>query len=315
MKKDTLLLASSLLLLAACASQPPAPVVERGSATPAAAAAQPPVAVAVATPVLTGNEKGYYAVKKGDTLYRIALDNGQDYRDIAAWNNLTNPNSIQAGQVLRVVPPGSDAEAGAVVSRPISAGGVVETRPLDSKPLAGSDTLKREPRAGKEAYSDEAYARLQKQTGPVEIAVAKPGDAKPAEVKVEPAVAVSGEEVAWGWPAAGKVQAGFNDASNKGLDLTGKAGDPVNAAGDGKVVYAGTGLRGYGQLVIVKHNATFLSAYAHNQKILVKEGQAVSKGQKIAEMGSTDSDNGVKLHFEIRRQGKPVDPMSYLPKR
>ncbi|EKE16874.1 MAG: hypothetical protein ACD_10C00751G0002 [uncultured bacterium] len=111
-----------------------------------------------------------------------------------------------------------------------------------------------------------------------------------------------------------KVTAPFSDSGNKGLNFAGKAGDPVVAAGDGKVVYAGAGLRGYGELVIVKHNATFLSAYAHNRKILVKEGQSVTRGQKIAEMGSTDADS-VKLHFEIRKQGKPVDPAQYLPKR
>ena len=106
----------------------------------------------------------------------------------------------------------------------------------------------------------------------------------------------------------------FNDSSNKGLNFSGKAGDPVLAAGEGKVVYAGAGLRGYGELVIVKHNAVYLSAYAHNRKILVKEGQQVTRGQKIAEMGKTDAD-AVKLHFEIRKQGKPVDPAIYLPKR
>jgi lipoprotein NlpD len=122
------------------------------------------------------------------------------------------------------------------------------------------------------------------------------------------------DDVPWIWPASGKVIGQFSEAGSKGLDIGGKAGDAVIAAGDGKVVYAGTGLRGYGKLIIVKHNATFLSAYAHNQNLLVKEGQTVSKGQKIAEMGNTDADQ-VKLHFEVRRQGKPVDPMKYLPPR
>lgn len=118
----------------------------------------------------------------------------------------------------------------------------------------------------------------------------------------------------WIWPANGKVLGQFSESGSKGIDIGGKAGDPVIAAGDGKVVYSGTGLRGYGMLIIVKHNATFLSAYAHNQKLLVKEGQTVSKGQKIAEMGNSDADQ-VKLHFEVRRQGKPVDPLKYLPQR
>ena len=116
------------------------------------------------------------------------------------------------------------------------------------------------------------------------------------------------------WPAAGSVVAGFDDAKNKGLDIAGKAGEPVLAAADGKVVYAGAGLRGYGNLIILKHNNTFLTAYAHNQTLLVKEDQSVKKGQKIAEMGNTDADR-VKLHFEIRRSGKPVDPSRYLPGR
>jgi murein DD-endopeptidase MepM/ murein hydrolase activator NlpD len=137
----------------------------------------------------------------------------------------------------------------------------------------------------------------------------------PAPVSVSASEPSAGaDDVPWIWPASGKVIGQFSEAGSKGLDIGGKAGDAVIAAGDGKVVYAGTGLRGYGKLIIVKHNATFLSAYAHNQNLLVKEGQTVSKGQKIAEMGNTDADQ-VKLHFEVRRQGKPVDPMKYLPPR
>ena len=127
-------------------------------------------------------------------------------------------------------------------------------------------------------------------------------------------VATGPDDVSWAWPVPSKVVEPFNDSGNKGLNFSGKAGEPVVAAGDGKVVYAGAGLRGYGELVIIKHNVTYLSAYAHNRKILVKEGQQVTRGQKIAEMGNTDADS-VKLHFEIRKQGKPVDPAQYLPKR
>ncbi len=132
---------------------------------------------------------------------------------------------------------------------------------------------------------------------------AKPGD-----------TAAGNEEVSWMWPANGKLLGTFSEGGNKGIDINGKAGDPVLAAGAGKVVYSGTGLRGYGKLVIVKHNNTYLTAYAHNQNLLVKEGQSVTKGQKIAEMGNTDADQ-VKLHFEIRRQGKPIDPLKQLPQR
>jgi lipoprotein NlpD len=122
------------------------------------------------------------------------------------------------------------------------------------------------------------------------------------------------EGLGFSWPASGSVIGSFDEAKNKGLDIAGKAGDPVLAAADGQVVYAGAGLRGYGNLIILKHNNTFLTAYAHNQALLVKEDQKVRKGQKIAEMGKTDADR-VKLHFEIRRQGKPVDPAKYLPAR
>lgn len=285
------------VLLAGC-SQLPAPAVDRSTA-PQATAGQP------AGP-------GYYTVKRGDTLYRIAMEHGQDYREVAAWNNIVNPGSIKEGQILRVIPPVAAESAGSVQTTPIAIGGVVEARPLDAPPVSAEAPagLKREPRVGKEPYSDEAYARL-----------ARPGEAPAArpEIKPEPApvaaAPVSGpDDVPWIWPSAGKVVAPFSESGNKGLDFAGKAGDPVIAAGEGKVVYAGAGLRGYGELVIIKHNATFLSAYAHNRKILVKEGQQVSRGQKIAEMGNTDADS-VKLHFEIRKQGKPVDPAQYLPKR
>lgn len=316
----------SAMLLAGCMSQPPAPTVDRssGQMRPSAAA--------------TPSGPGYYTVKRGDTLYRIALEHGQDYKDVAAWNNITNAGSIREGQVLRVAPPGAAtvAAGGAVVAQPVVTAPVVETQSLDAPgkvvttpapttTSTSSDGLKREPRGGKEPYSDEAYARLNRsgETVPKTTLAAvdpkpepktePPPEAKP-EPKAEPATATGPDDVAWQWPSSGKVMSPYSDSGNKGLDFGGKSGDPVQAAADGKVVYAGAGLRGYGELVIVKHNATFLSAYAHNRKILVKEGQQVTRGQKIAEMGNTDSDS-VKLHFEIRKQGKPTDPSLYLPKR
>lgn len=312
------------MLLAGCMSQPPAPTVDRSSGQTRSSA--------VATP----SGPGYYTVKRGDTLYRIALENGQDYKDVAAWNNITNPGSIREGQVLRVAPPGAApaAAGGAAVAQSVVTAPVVETQSLDSPKAAtapaattatGTDGLKREPRGGKEPYSDEAYARLNRsgeQAPKTTLAAVDPKPepktepppvAKP-EPKAEPATASGPDDVAWQWPSAGKVTAPYSDPGNKGLDFGGKSGDPVQAAADGKVVYAGAGLRGYGELVIVKHNATYLSAYAHNRKILVKEGQQVTRGQKIAEMGNTDSES-VKLHFEIRKQGKPIDPSLYLPKR
>jgi lipoprotein NlpD len=295
------------VLLTGCLSQQPAPAVDRvGSTSPRTSAQAQPVG------------PGYYTVKRGDTLYRIALDNGQDHRDIAAWNNIANPSAIKEGQVLRVIPPGVAEPADGAVSKPIATASGIESRSLDqpAPPVAvSSGSLKREPRVGKEPYSDEAYARLNKQseaTKPVEVKPeTKPEVPPPAPAPASPS---GPDDVAWAWPSAAKVSAPYNDSGNKGLDFSGKAGDPVLAAGDGKVVYAGSGLRGFGELVIVKHNATFLSAYAHNRKILVKEGQQVTRGQKIAEMGNTDADS-VKLHFEIRKQGKPVDPSVYLPKR
>jgi len=295
---------AAALVLAGCASKFPAPVVERGGPS-------------VAAPTAAVSAKDLYTVKKGDTLYSIALEHGLDYKELAAWNNLENQNRILIGQTLRIRAPGAVAGSEVALTQPITTAPAVEKRSLDGN----TDLLKREPKAGKEAYSDQALAQaqgLQKAGEPAAVA-AKPElkpDAKP-EVKPEPKPADSAlgpDEIAWIWPTNGKIVGTFSEGASKGVDIAGKAGDPVLAAGEGKVVYSGTGLRGYGKLVIVKHNNTYLSAYAHNQNVLVKEGQNVTKGQKIAEMGNTDADQ-VKLHFEVRRQGKPVDPLKYLPQR
>ena len=265
------------------------PVEDRGAA-PLVAAAEKPAPVVDVPP-------GYYQVKRGDNLLRISLDHGQSYKDVAAWNNLDDPNKINAGQILRVVPP----EA-AVVVKPVAAPPV----------LATTDTLRREPKGGTLAYSDDAYARAKGEPPPT-----PPAEKPPVVDKPAPVVPPAAESIAWAWPYGGKTIATFSEAgdnANKGLDLAGKTGDPVLAAAAGKVVYAGSGLRGYGNLVIVKHDSTYLSAYAHNSKILVKEGDSVSRGQKIAEVGSSDADQP-KLHFEIRKLGKPVDPLALLPNR
>jgi lipoprotein NlpD len=234
---------------------------------------------------------GYFTVRPGDTLYRIALESGQSPRDVQTWNNLTNPNLIEVGQVLRVAPPaGANPVAMApvpgaagVTAAPVAAQGVV------ARPLNGTAT-----------------APL-----PAPGAAVAPVAAAPVAPVPEPVQA--GEEVSFVWPAQGTVISQFDEAKNKGVAIAGRVGDPVVAAADGRVVYAGAGLRGYGNLIILKHNSTFLTAYAHNQALLVREDQAVKQGQKIAEMGSSDADR-VKLHFEVRRNGKPVDPMGYLPK-
>ena len=279
---------SSLLLSACGTSLHHAPVEDRNPqpARPSAPAPAAPSSAPVATDVKlppgaeNAGKPGYYTVKPGDALIRIALDNGQSWRDLAKWNSLDNPNRIEVGQVLRVVPPGVDASA--VTAKPVVSTAKVESRPLDAKP-------------------------------PV-AAASTPAAAASAGVASAPAATVEEDGLAWGWPVAQASSAGFDEQRNKGLDFAGKPGDPVLAVADGRVVYAGSGLRGYGNLVIIKHNNTYLTAYAHNRAMLVEQDQVVRKGQRIAEMGSTESDT-VKLHFEVRKLGKPVDPARLLPAR
>jgi len=242
---------------------------------------------------------GYYTIRRGDSLMRIGLDTGQAWRDIARWNGIENPNLIEVGQVIRVVPP-----VGAVASSAASdAPSVAVTRPVTSSsvtPVTPGTVVPGPAPAASAAASAAA---------PVASA-----STSAAAASAAPAAVAGEDEIAFIWPSSGVLLAGFDEAKNKGVDLGGKPGDPVQAAADGRVVYAGAGLRGYGNLVILKHNNTYLTAYAHNQTLLVKEDQSVRKGQKIAEMGNSDADR-VKLHFEIRRQGKPVDPAKYLPAR
>jgi lipoprotein NlpD len=287
----------------------------------------------------TAAPAGYYQVKRGDTLYGIALDHGADHRDLAQWNKLDNPNRIQAGQMLRVAPPeaeqggvqvGAARGAGSVESRPI------ESRPLDSKPAASPSTAppatafgtRTEPKAVRLPYSPENVALLQKNDAGAAAPAAKPEPvpaapkpaaepvpaAKPAAAPA-PAPAAEAKEadaVEFIWPARGKLLSGFNEPTSKGLDIAGKPGDPVVAAAAGRVIYIGTGIRGYGKLIVIKHDNSFNSVYAHNREILVKQDQQVTRGQKIAELGDSDADTP-KLHFEIRKSGKPVDPAKYLP--
>jgi len=305
---------AATLLAAGCASRGQAPVVER--APPSGRAPPPPVAEPAATPGAPSAEARTetYIVKRGDTLINIALDHGQDYKDIAAWNNVDNPDRISIGQALRMGPPAGAAAANAgVQASPVAPPQSIETRPLGSgagapAPVA-SGAAKNFPKTGKEPYSEQAASAGRKSDSQIAKVEPKP------ESKHDTGPAPGGDEeerLDWGWPAQGKTIGVFSEATNKGVDIAGKLGDPVIASASGKVVYSGTGLRGYGKLIIIKHSANYLSAYAHNNNILVKEGQAVVKGQKIAEVGSTDADQP-KLHFEIRRQGKPVDPLKYLP--
>jgi lipoprotein NlpD len=309
---------AALLALAGCASNAPAPVDVRA----APAAARPPAVAAEA--------KDTYVVKSGDTLYSIAREHGMDYRELIAMNRIENASRITPGAVLKIRPP---AGVGAAVAStaPITAD-VVVARPLAASPgpaaSSNTETLKREPKGGKLPYSEQALAQAQTQAKAGESAAPTAAEAKPearpeAKPEVKPEAkpeakpaepALAGDELPWIWPARGQLIGTFSEGGSKGVDIAGRLGDPVIAAADGKIVYSGTGLRGYGKLVIIKHNTTYLSAYAHNQTILVKEGQSVTRGQKIAEMGNSDADQ-VKLHFEVRRQGKPVDPMKYLPQR
>ncbi len=300
-------LVAMAVLLAGCAARRPAPVVERMPGP-----TQPPLAEAPAPPLV---EKPIptHAVKRGETLVGIALQYGLDYRDLAAWNGITNPNLISPGQVLVLAgPAGTPATIASPVATPLVSAGP----PIEARPLANSATAKVEPRAQKLPFSEKALAQLSGSEGGVAAVPPSPNVADAAPVAPPPAEperppATEAEAVAWIWPAKGKVLSGFTEAT-KGMDIAGRKGAAVVAAADGRVVYAGAGLRGYGKLVIIKHNNTWLSAYAHNDNILVKEQQDVRKGQKIAEMGATDADQ-VKLHFEVRRQGKPVDPAKVLP--
>ena len=284
------LLVVTLLLLSACSSGPVrrAPVENRAErALPPSSQNQVPQIKAPSGPyAANAGQAGYYTVKPGDTLLQIGRNTGQNARDIAQWNNISNPNQIEIGQILRVTPPGmntpSSASAG-VISTPVTSGGItVSTNPVPAPSLAPVGAS----------------------TRPIVVPPAAPAApvAKPAD------------SVDFIWPTNGALISGYDEVKSKGLKFAGRAGDPVIAAADGRVVYAGSGLRGYGNLVILKHNETYLTAYAHNQTFLVKEEQVVRKGQRIADMGNSDADR-VMLHFEIRRNGKPVDPAKYLMAR
>ena len=279
--------AVAVLLLAGCAtSNNQAPVEDRSAAARTPVPNVVPPALPAADPASErpkpGAENmgkvGYYTVRPGDTMIRIGLETGQNWKDLVKWNELENPNLIEVGQTLRVMPPGTDPNGAG--TKPVTTA-KVETRPLSA-------------------------------ATPV-------GGAAPAAAPSQTAATSSGtrdgdDDISWMWPAGGPVASGFDETRSKGLAITGKPGDPVMAAADGRVVYAGSGLRGYGNLVILKHNNTYLTAYAHNQTLLVKEDQSVRRGQKIAEMGATDAER-VQLHFEIRKLGKPVDPAKLLPPR
>lgn len=290
------LLTLSLGILSACSTETRvAPVIDRPAPTASSFRPRPQPAPTPAADEAKPDARGTYTVRRGDTLLRIALDHGQNYRDLVAWNNLADPDDIKVGQLLKVAPP--EKGASVVVTSPIAMPGA-EKAPAVPK--------KTEPNGAKKPYSD---ANLAKEDNPKAEKVISAGVAPGTTV-----TANDDEKLSWMWPSDGKIVATFDEGKNKGIDIAGKMGQQVMAAGSGKVMYAGSGIRGYGNLVIVKHSNSLLSAYAHNRTILVKEGQNVTKGQPIAEMGDSDADS-VKLHFEIRQQGKPVDPARFLPSR
>jgi lipoprotein NlpD len=277
--------------LAGCAVRRGAPVVDRA---PDIKSAPPRAAVAGKPARRAGDARPeMYVIRKGDTLYSVALDHGLDYRELAQWNGIADAAAIKEGQQLRMTPPPSAATAAPLQTPP-----GVQGRPIDGAGAAVA--TKSEPKAVRAPYTEQTYAQM-------------------AGIRAEPPNSASAgreagdEALAWAWPTAGKIVSTFNDTGNlKGIGIAGKLGQPVLASAPGRVIFSGTGIRGFGKLIVIKHNNTFLSVYAHNSELLVKEGQTVAKGQKIAEMGSTDTDR-VKLHFEIRRFGKPVDPVKLLP--
>ena len=300
--------------LAACVSTRPAPVSERSPSTSVSRApAQTPAPAPKAIPRAVEPKGDTYTVKPGDTLYSIALEHGLDYRELAIWNGIENPSALRVGQQLQVRAP-----ADAVVTAPLKgATGTVQAQPLggslpaspapSAAPPGAAANVVTEPRGIRVPYSEQALAQVAKPPP-----TSAPAVSEAPRTEARPETPRGPEEVDWAWPVRGKVIGTFNDSSSKGIAIAGKLGQPVLASAPGRVIFSGTGIRGFGKLVVIKHNNTYLSVYAHNSELSVKEGQNVTKGQKIAEMGNTDADR-VKLHFEIRRLGKPVDPLKLLP--
>ncbi|MGQ0578548.1 MAG: peptidoglycan DD-metalloendopeptidase family protein [Betaproteobacteria bacterium] len=310
---------------AAAASQAEAPAPAGAPAAPTVKKAETPVPASTDEPITKPYREGdwrpeFHVVKKGDTLYSIALDYGQDYRELAAWNNLEDAALIRPEQRLRLFPPDSVGELAAPQAVPL---------PAEIPPAPVVVPIKAEPKARKLRYSEQALAQLKAATPkpaaasapttapsptPAAVAAAKPAAKAPASAAPKDGAGADAR-LFWEWPTEGKLIYGFGEGTNqKGVGIEGRSGQAVLASAPGKVVYSGSGLRGYGKLIIIKHNTSYLSVYAHNSQILVKEGQSVAKGQKIAEMVNSDSDR-VALHFEIRRLGKPIDPLQYLPER
>lgn len=309
------------LLLAACASTGPAPVEDRSIGAP------PRVNVAARSAgQAAGHASSGYRVQRGDTLYSIAFRHGVDYRELASWNGINPPYTIYVGQELRVGAPVRAPMTAAAAVQPTRSPGVVAAAP---KPTSPANAIpKPAPFGAVEPGSSSVGAATVPASSPTVAPVSAAPAATPpttAATSARPAPAippppasapVASGDVAWRWPADGQLVGTFvgGDQTRQGIDIAGKAGDPVRAAADGSVVYSGNGLIGYGELIIVKHSPSFLSAYGHNRKRLVKEGDKVKAGQVIAEMGSSSASRD-SLHFEIRKNGKPANPIDYLPRR
>lgn len=312
------------LLIGCSTTQPPVPVVDSvksGSSGPAK------------TSKSNNKDNQLYVVQKGDTLYGIALNHGVDFKKLAEWNDIVDPRTIRPGQRISLSMPTRDSqpELFALPQQPIAKTIDPVINPADSENaisqesnnIVNASKVKTSPKALKLPFSEQNVARIQYATkNPLSAAqfplVSSTATEKNAKIEVAPQPEPSKPDNAgnhsnaeWIWPTTGKLLSSFSKNS-KGVKISGQAGQPILASAAGEVVYSGHGLRGYGNLIIIKHDNTFLSAYAHNSKLLVEEGEAVIKGQKIAEMGNTDTDT-IQLHFEIRKHGKPVDPLDYLP--
>jgi len=250
----------------------------------------------------------YHRVEKGETLYSIGWRYGQDYRELADWNELRPPYTIYSGQLLRVTPPaGYDAgNRDTVTELPATAS--AHRAPVINAPFVSSTVPAEEPKTVQ-------VPKPQSSPKPVPKAPPQQQDkAAPTAIrKVEP-VNNTHQPLRWKWPATGKLANRFSGRplGNKGIDIAGRLNEPVYASAGGRVVYSGSGLINYGKLIIIKHNDSFLSAYGYNNRLLVSEGEEVHAGQHIADMGSRNR-SAALLHFEIRRNGKPVDPQRYLP--
>lgn len=292
---QTLWVAAVFGLLAGCGTQR-AVVIQ-----PAGSSSRP---VYAAAPTRTIERADTYRVEKGDTLYSIAFRHGKDYRDVARWNGIAAPYTIWPGQVLTLhEPAGRGRPAPATVVRRDVPAPVIHAPPVTSPAPTVAPTP---------AHASTVIANEVPVAG---VPPAVPPPPPPAPPTAAPGGARSVSGISWRWPADGTVIKRFQSGDAiPGIEIAGRSGSPVRAAADGVVVYSGNGLVGYGELIIVKHSDDFLSAYGHNRKRLVKEGQRVSAGQEIAEMGSTGASRD-ELQFQIRRNGNPVNPLDYLPSR